>query len=383
MTAQVRLGYDSDSNFMPQWFPDEYRNGLPVDESLYLKHQHGSEVASFLAEWQPNRVVSTADDEQENREVSHLPELRYERVGDSLLGDRLTFFSDNDAAGEKFVRSELSLKQQGFYDGRPAVGAAVPDGSAARACRRTPTPATRARPPTAGTSGRRSTTRSTWGWCTSCRTRSAGTRSTARGVARRPAQPPGAGGGRCPAGGERGGPEPAHGGGGVRLTTDFWRVDDAVQSDLFDLHRLRHVVTPEVTLFASGQTVDQNRLYIYDPQRDALNDVQAAQLALRQRWQTKRGGPGKWRSVDFLTLDVYANLFANQPAVRFRDPADFRSVFLQSEPEYSLPAEHGQRRRHLAGERHDGRPGRRSCTTWTTRSWPRPTSAWPSRGTSG
>ena len=42
--AQLRLGYVSDSNFMAQWFNDEYQNGLPVDESIYLKHATDSEM---------------------------------------------------------------------------------------------------------------------------------------------------------------------------------------------------------------------------------------------------------------------------------------------------------------------------------------------------
>ena len=98
------------------------------------------------------------------------------------------------------------------------------------------------------------------------------------------------------------------GGVGVRATTDFWRVDDAVQSDLFDIHRVRHVISPEVTAFVSGQTVDQNHVFVYDPAIDALNNIEGMQLALKQRWQTKRGGPGRWRSVDFLSVDLYTNL---------------------------------------------------------------------------
>jgi len=78
-------------------------------------------------------------------------------------------------------------------------------------------------------------------------------------------------------------------------------------------------------------------LFIYDPGVDAINDVQAIQLAVRQIWQTKRGGPGRWRSVDVFTFDVYADLFANQPAAQFRDPTDFRGLYFSSLPEASLP----------------------------------------------
>ena len=287
-------------------------------------------MASALAELQPNRVVSTADAEQANRELNHLPDLRYDRVGDSLLGDHLTFFSDNSATGASFAQSGLSLRQQGFYPGDPGVYSVEP-GVPAYAYTGDP-----------GTTTYRGDARQEIDFPINLGVAhlvpyavgrytaySQGTTPTVASDGPTRTVP-----GRVPNTGPQ---NRLLGGAGVRLTTDFWRVDDAVESDLFDVHRIRHVITPEVTVFGSGQTVDQDRLYIYDPRVDALNDVQAAQIAVRQRWQTKRGGPGKWRSVDFITLDLYANLFANQPAARYRGPEDFRSVFLPSEPEYSIP----------------------------------------------
>ena len=125
-------------------------------------------------------------------------------------------------------------------------------------------------------------------------------------------------------------------GAGARATTDFWKVDDSVESDIFDLHRLRHIVEPELNIFASSSNIDQDKVFIYDPQVDGVNDVDAVQLALHQRWQTKRGGPGKWRSVDFFTLNLYGNYFGNQPENRFRDPTDFRGIFYYSNPEASV-----------------------------------------------
>ncbi len=127
------------------------------------------------------------------------------------------------------------------------------------------------------------------------------------------------------------------GGGGLRLTTSFWKVDNTIESDVFDLHRIRHVIEPEINIFGGGTTVDQDQVFIYDPQIDGVNAVLAVQLALRQRWQTKRGGPGRWRSVDVLSLNMYVNYFGNQPPNRFRDPTDFRGMFFYSNPEASVP----------------------------------------------
>jgi hypothetical protein len=126
-------------------------------------------------------------------------------------------------------------------------------------------------------------------------------------------------------------------GGGLRLTTDFWKVDDTVQSDLLDLHRLRHIVEPELNLFTSAQTTPQSDVYIYDQPVDAINAVSAVQLALNQRWQTQRGGPDRWRSVDVFTLDVQGNLFLQKPPTEERNPVAFRGIYFESLPEASVP----------------------------------------------
>jgi hypothetical protein len=124
---------------------------------------------------------------------------------------------------------------------------------------------------------------------------------------------------------------------GVRLNTTFWSVDDTVYSKMFDINRVRHVIEPEVNLYASAQTLDRNELFIYDEPIDAISDFQAAQVALHQRWQTKRGGPGRQRSVDFFTFDVEGNFFANQPPSNELEPVGFRGAFYPSLPEASIP----------------------------------------------
>jgi hypothetical protein len=124
---------------------------------------------------------------------------------------------------------------------------------------------------------------------------------------------------------------------GVRLSTGFWKINDAIRSPLLDINRMRHVVEPEVHLFTSAQTTEREDVYIFDESVDAINDISAVQLALRQRWQTKRGGPGRWRSVDFLTLNLEGNFFTNQPTEAQRSPADFRGLFFSSLPEASIP----------------------------------------------
>jgi len=126
-------------------------------------------------------------------------------------------------------------------------------------------------------------------------------------------------------------------GGGVRFNTQFWKIDETAQSDLFDIHRMRHIIEPEANFFTSVSNYDPSDLFIYDESVDKTFDVSGVQLALRQRWQTKRGGPGRERSVDVFTFNVEANLYANQPENSDRIPTDFRGLFFSSIPEASIP----------------------------------------------
>lgn len=91
---------------------------------------------------------------------------------------------------------------------------------------------------------------------------------------------------------------------GVTMSTSVFRVDDAVDSRVFDLHRMRHIIEPTVTLWHAGTTVDDSELPVYDTDVESLLEGSAVRVGLNQTWQTKRGGPGRWRSVDVFTLNL-------------------------------------------------------------------------------
>ncbi len=303
---QFRAGYTSDPTFLEQWFPDEFNNGPPHDISLYVKRQHDTEASTFLVNVQPRNFVTSSQMMQEQFEIEHLPEFGYHRIGDSFADDNFTFFSDNSLGLLRFHRSDVSLADQGFG---PGVSPGLPAEG------------------TTGTTGD----------------------PVFRGNFRQEIDYPVSAGpfrivpyvegiytgySYAPDG------EAKHrlfGGIGLRATTAFWRVDDSAESDLLDIHRLRHVVEPEINLFTSGQTIDRSQVYVYDEQTDAINDISAVQLALHQRWQTKRGGPGRWRNVDFFSWNVEANLFANQPPDNLLQPTGFRGLYFPSMPEASIP----------------------------------------------
>ena len=312
--VQLRTGWISDSTFLEEYVESEFRGIEAQDTSLYVKHQRDSEAVTFLLQTQPNNVVSTQEFAQENYEIERLPEVGYHRIADDLGTGTLTLYSNNSVSRLGFDPNSDSFPEMGYnpslpssayfpyYAGLPSTGyTGQPDDYVNRGDFREEValPLTidrfRVQPYLMG--------RYT-GY-----DNSPDGHSIQRGLA----------------------------GGGVRMTTSFWNVDDDVQSEMWDIHRMRHVIEPELHLFGSVSGTQRDEVYVFDEQVDAINDITAAQLALRQRWQTKRGGSSKWRSVDFLTWNLEANFFGNEPDEAFLRPEGFRGLFFSSMPETSVP----------------------------------------------
>jgi hypothetical protein len=94
------------------------------------------------------------------------------------------------------------------------------------------------------------------------------------------------------------------GGGGIRGSMRFTRIDDAAESRILDIRRIRHIIEPNATLWAAYDNIEDGSLPIYDQNIEGANGGAAAQFGVRQQWQTQRGGAGAWESVNFLTVDT-------------------------------------------------------------------------------
>ncbi len=303
--VQLRAGYLSDATFLEEYFKDEFEKSLPYETSAYFKRQRDTEALTLLGTTQLNDFPTTFENVQEQTAVQKYPEIGYRRIGDSLLDDRLTFFSANTASAMSFNNSGTSLEDQGYPStlspGLKSFGDTGTDGS-----------------------------------------------TVYRGDFRQEVDYPMAAGqfkivpyvvGRTtpysdtP---EKGSQTRLTAAAGARINTAFWKVDDTVESAFFDVHRMRHIVEPGVHLFTSAQTVDAYDTFHYDEQIDEATDLQAASFDLSQRWQTKRGGPGNWRTVDLVTFNVQATAYVNQPTDLQHPPEGFRGVFFDSLPENSI-----------------------------------------------
>ncbi|MDE0936647.1 MAG: organic solvent tolerance protein OstA [Mariniblastus sp.] len=160
---------------------------------------------------------------------------------------------------------------------------------------------------------------------------------------------------------------------GIRASLPIWRVDPSVQSVLWNVNGLAHKVSFDMDAFYSDSSQDMAELPLYDHLDDdsqeafrrrfgvttfgipnmpigenfiptkfderyfamrsgmqgnvtaasseIADDLAAVKFGVRQRWQTKRGMPGKQRIVDWITFDTQAILFPN--ASRDNNGADF------------------------------------------------------------
>lgn len=91
---------------------------------------------------------------------------------------------------------------------------------------------------------------------------------------------------------------------GVRFSTSLNRIDNNADSRTFDVHRIRHIIEPSLTLWHAESTVERQDLPVYDDDVESLAEGSMARVGIDQTWQTKRGGVGRWRNVDLLKLNL-------------------------------------------------------------------------------
>jgi hypothetical protein len=96
---------------------------------------------------------------------------------------------------------------------------------------------------------------------------------------------------------------------GVHGNMIFSKVDDSIESQLFDLHRMRHVIKTDLHAWNAHSNRAPHQLTPFDAGVEDIDDFGGVVMGLRQRFQTQRGGPGRWRSVDWITFDLEAGFF--------------------------------------------------------------------------
>lgn len=124
------------------------------------------------------------------------------------------------------------------------------------------------------------------------------------------------------------------GSGGITVSTTISKVDDGIESRLLDLHRIRHIIEPSLTVWGSDSNFERGDLPIYDDDVEGLIEGTSVRAVIDQTWQTKRGGVGRWRDVNLIKLRTeYVNTSG--------DPSNSPiPEYYSSRPELSNPGEY-------------------------------------------
>ena len=314
----LEFGYVSDETFLEEFFRQEAYGEKEYETSIYLKKQEEDAAFTFLSVYHPfDHMPQVSQLQTPGYKVEKYPEIQYYQIGTPLLNDKLTWYSENRAGLMAQVLPRVSPRRLGFNQAESIALFGIMAGNSFAS----------------DLSGA--------GYDDSTLT---------RGDTRQEIQMPLRSGpinvvpyvvGRVTAYDDHfadfsGNDENTRlwGGGGVRFSTAFSNVYRDVDSLLFDLHEIRHTMEPMVDLFYASSNVSQEDLPVYDYDVESLADGGTTRVGLRQIFSTKRGGPGMWRSVDFLRVDTD---FVKQHDDDFASPIP---EYFGYRPEYSLVGDH-------------------------------------------
>lgn len=316
----VEGAYVSDPTFLEEFNEGRAASGKPYETSGYLKWQRGDAAFDVLATTNLSGFVEQLDALQSaGYSVERYPELTGRVIGGELLGGQLTWYSQNSFSQLRILAGDDAPEDRGFNDAESqqffGINADVSFRDRANALG-LPTE-----------SVRRFDTR----------------QELALPLASGPVDITPYVVGRVTAYDEDfsdfngGNDDKARfwGETGVRLSTQLSKTDGDVNSALLDLNGMRHIIEPNFTFFLSGSTLDSDDLPVYDRDVEDLAEGAGAKFGFTNTWQTRRGGPGRQRTVDWLTLRTDLILRS--------DDADVETPiarFYDYRPEYSAGGDH-------------------------------------------
>ncbi len=255
----LELSYLSDLNFLEEYFRREFETGKEQETLIYLKKVFGDMVFSVLGKWRINDFLT---------QTEKLPDIAFDVLGKQVGDSVVTWFSENHAGAVR--RLTASDNPWWYYWKYPNL---QETDVVARAD-------TRQELDVPLTLGKLNLV--PWGMV--------------RGTVWDDSF-------------DGGGLQRGYGQIGARGSLYQSKVYDGVESRFWDLHRIKHIMKEEFTIFGAATNVDSSDLTPFDDGIETIDQVDGFTGNWRNRFQTKRGGPGNWRTVDWLTLDLGAGFF--------------------------------------------------------------------------
>jgi len=311
---QAQASYVSDESFVTTWREDDFKERREYETSAYIKRQVDRSALTLLTKYEINDFLS--NDyllASQAYSVEKLPELTYNRFGDPWFGDAVTYSGQFRASRMRLSFQEGTPRDAGMRGSTFGIGEDDDIDDSLRAK----------------------------GLSSSFVNRIDSRHEFAMPLNWGPVQITPFATGRLTMYDEAMEEDSSSdttrwfGAAGVRINTQFQHVDNSAESRLFDVHRLRHIVEPSLTFWYGHSDVDDGDIPIYDYDVESVGDGTATRMGVRNTWQTQRGGPGQWRSVDVLTL--------NTDIVLTSDDANRESPnaqFFDYRPEFSQFGEH-------------------------------------------
>ena len=122
---------------------------------------------------------------------------------------------------------------------------------------------------------------------------------------------------------------------GGRLNTEFSKVWTTRSNAVLNTNGIRHIFEPYMNVWTVGTTIQDQDLPIFDYDVERIDQGTGLAVGARNTWQTKRGGPGRWRDVDWIMWDARYVQRWDEGFPRFRIPR-----FYNYHPEYSIGGSH-------------------------------------------
>lgn len=258
--ATVEFSYLSDPYFLEEYEKDEYQEGKDQETVLYLKRAADVSAFEFLANWRLQEYLT---------QTEHLPEITYRRIGDTFLDPVLLYHESRVGAVRYRVDERQFFEESNFRN----------DGSSD---------------------------------------------DTFRGDVRQEAELP------LKLGPVRLVPfatvrgtywdgQPLDDGAlwrglgvyGLRGSTSLSRVFTGLESELLDIHDLRHIVSPQFAAWWAHSNTRSERITPFDYGVETVDAFYGFFGGIRQVWQTRRGPADARRTVDLVSLNLETGVFGN------------------------------------------------------------------------
>lgn len=290
----LELAYISDANFLEEYFESEFDEGKPQESLIYLKKQRDHWAFTTLLQWRIMDFLTTTE---------HLPDAAFYLIGEPL-GNWGTLYHESRVGLVRYLPDSRQADPVGRFrkTNRNQDSSVSPRAD----IREELTVPLKLGPLNLAPFG------------------------VVRGTAWDDTPD---------VVGDGGGAARAFAMAGLRASAYVWRVFPDVESRLFDLHGLRHVIKPDATFWVAADNEPSSRLFPFDPGIEDIDDFDGLTVGVRQLWQTKRGGAGRWRSVDWITFDLELGAFNDPPnneeitngdAFQFRPETSISRNFISS-----------------------------------------------------